>query len=70
MIHIRTAEGFSSAIEAMVQEKGVDIIDAILYHCEKNQIEIELVNRLLTSSLRKKLQEEARARFLLKKEDE
>jgi len=70
MIHIRTAEGFSSAIEAMVQEKDVDIIDAILYHCEKNQIEIELVNRLLTSSLRKKLQEEARARFLLKKEDE
>lgn len=68
MIRLRTAEGFSSVIETMVREKDVEIIDAILYYCEQNGIEIELVNRLLTPTLRKKLQEEAKQKFLLKVE--
>lgn len=56
---------FSQAIEQMNVDAKVTHIDAIVTHCEKTGLEIEMVKGLITPQLKKKLEQEAiELRFL------
>ena len=58
---------FSLIIEGVVKEKRpITYMDAILWYCEQNQIEVESVGRLISKSLKEKIQVEASKANLIK----
>ena len=58
---------FSLIIEGVVKEKRpISYMDAILWYCEQNQIEVESVGRLFSKALKEKIQVEAANANLLK----
>jgi len=59
---------FAQEIESLVQtEKSMNYIDAIIYFCEKNNIDIESVPKLISKPLKEKLKYEAMELNFLKK---
>jgi len=51
---------FSSKIEEIVKEKkGITYMDAVLYFCEKNDIDPSTVNSIISKSIRDKIEVEA-----------
>jgi hypothetical protein len=50
---------FSLSIESLVKEKTMPYMEAILYHCEKTGLEIELAAKLISGALKAKLKIEA-----------
>ena len=61
---------FSLIIEGVVKEKRpITYMDAILWYCEQNQIEVESVGRLISKALKEKIQVEAANANLLKIEE-
>jgi len=60
---------FSLIIEGVVKEKRpITYMDAILWYCEQNQIEVESVGRLISKALKEKIQVEASKANLIKVE--
>ena len=60
---------FSLIIEGVVKEKRpVTYMDAIIWYCEQNNIEIETTSRLISKSLKEKIQVEAMNANMLKVE--
>ena len=60
---------FSLIIEGVVKDKRpISYMDAILWYCEQNQIEVESVGRLISKSLKEKIQVEASKANLIKVE--
>ena len=60
---------FSLIIEGVVKEKRpIAYMDAILWYCEQNQIEVESVGRLISKALKEKIQVEASKANLIKVE--
>jgi len=58
---------FSLIIEGVVRDKKpISYMDAILWYCEQNQIEVESVGRLISKSLKEKIQVEASKANLIK----
>ena len=58
---------FSLIIEGVVKEKRpITYMDAILWYCEQNQIEVESVGLLISKALKEKIQVEAANANLLK----
>jgi hypothetical protein len=58
---------FSLMIEGIVKEKRpITYMDAIVWYCESNKIEIETVTRLISKNLKEKIKEEALNANLLK----
>ena len=58
---------FSLIIEGVVKDKRpITYMDAILWYCEQNQIEVESVGRLISKALKEKIQVEARKQNLIK----
>jgi len=58
---------FSLIIEGVVRDKRpITYMDAILWYCEQNQIEVESVGRLISKSLKEKIQVEASKANLIK----
>ena len=58
---------FSLMIEGIVKEKRpISYMDAIVWYCEHNKIEIETVTRLISKNLKEKIKEEALNANLLK----
>ena len=58
---------FSLIIEGVVKEKRpISYMDAILWYCEQNQIEVESVGRLISKALKEKIQVEASKANLIK----
>ena len=52
---------FSLIIEGVVKDKRpITYMDAIIWYCEQNQIEVESVGRLISKALKEKIQVEAR----------
>ena len=50
---------FSLIIEGVVKElKPITYMDAIIHYCEKEKIEVETVGRLISKSLKEKIQVE------------
>ena len=58
---------FSLIIEGIVKEKRpITYMDAILWYCEENKIEVETVGRLISKALKEKIQVECTTANLLK----
>ena len=58
---------FSLIIEGVVKDKRpITNMDAILWYCEENKIEVETVGRLISKSLKEKIQVECTTANLLK----
>ena len=60
---------FLKEIEHLKISKQIDYIDAIIFWCDKNNVEIDLVANIINSNqvLKLKIQEEAEALNILKK---
>jgi len=50
---------FSYEIEKVVLKEKLNYIDAILFYCEKENIEVESVSKLMTKPLKEKLKVDA-----------
>ena len=62
------ARTFTEEIERIVQEnKGMKYVDAIVFFCEKNNVEVESVPKLVSKPLKEKLKCEAMELNLLKR---
>ena len=60
---------FSLIIEGVVKDKRpITYMDAIIWCCEQNQIEVESVGRLISKALKEKIQVEASKANLIKVE--
>jgi hypothetical protein len=60
---------FSLIIEKVVKDKRpITYMDAIIWYCEENNIEIETTSRLISKSLKEKIQVEAMNANMLKME--
>ena len=60
---------FSLIIEGVVKDKRpITYMDAIVWYCEQNNIEIETTSRLISKSLKEKIQVEAMNANMLKVE--
>ena len=58
---------FSLIIEGVVKDKRpISYMDAILWYCEENKIEVETVGRLISKALKEKIQVECTTANLLK----
>jgi hypothetical protein len=58
---LKTPAQFMKEIDALVLEKKMEYIDAVIYYCEKNSIEIETAASLIKGSakMKAKIQTEA-----------
>lgn len=50
---------FSINIELLVEKKSIPYMDAIIMHCENTGLEVELAAKLISTSLKAKIQLEA-----------
>jgi len=69
MVKIKTNEDFIKEIEKIVKLKNVEFLDAVLYYCEENNIEVEVAASLVKQNnvLKAKIQFEAENLNLMKK---
>ena len=59
MLELMTSQKFSLIIEEVVKEKRLGYMDAILWWCEKNEMEIEVAAKLCNGVIKEKLRYEA-----------
>lgn len=50
---------FSYEIEKLVRNKSLSYIDAVVYYCEKNELEVEVIAKMVTGALKAKIKIEA-----------
>ena len=55
----QTPKLFSLNIEKIASEKKLNHLDAVLYYCEKQKVEVESVVRLCTKALKQKIEANA-----------
>jgi len=59
---------FAQEIERLVQEnEDMNYIDSIIYYCEENKIDVEMVPKLLSKPLKEKIKYEAMELNFIKK---
>ena len=58
---------FAVEIETIVKDNRMSYIDAIVFFCEKNNVDIESVPKLISKPLKEKLRGEAMELNLLKR---
>jgi len=63
-----TPEQLVQDINDIAYRNRMNYIDATVYYCEKNNLDIESVGKLVPSSLKSKIEESAREVKMLKKE--
>ncbi len=62
-----TTARFSQDVEKVAFENHMNYIDAIVFYCEKNDIEIESVPKLISKPLKEKLKFDAQKLNFIKK---
>ena len=62
-----TTAKFSQEVEKVAFENKMNYIDAIVFYCEKNEIEIESVPKLISKPLKEKLKYDAQKLNFMKK---
>ncbi len=67
MIDVITKDKFSMIIETMVRDQNVSYMDAIVYWCEKNEMEVETAAKLLSPLIKEKMLVEAQDLNIIKK---
>lgn len=60
-------KNFSSMIEGLAQDLACSRLDAIVYHCEKSGLEVEVASTLVSNVLKSKIREESERENLVKK---
>ena len=58
---------FSSLIDGLASELGCTRLDAILYHCDKTGLEVEVASTLVSNVLKSKIREESERENLVKR---
>ena len=53
-IAIINIQDFIASVEKLVDEKGIDYIDAVMYFCEKNGLEVETAADMIKSNTKLK----------------
>jgi hypothetical protein len=66
MIDMMTKDRFSILIEELVREGNLTYMDAICHWCEKNEVEIETVAKLISPIIKEKMTVECQEYNLLK----
>ena len=56
---IQNQTRFTAAIENIRKEFGISYIDSIIYYCDEHDIELNIVDSLITRNLEEKLEAEA-----------
>jgi hypothetical protein len=64
-IFSKTPKNFSLEIEKIAVEKKITHMEAVVDYCEKNDVEIETVAKLITKTLKSKIEANARELRLL-----
>lgn len=54
-----TKQKFTKMIEQVVKEKGLAYLEAVVYICDKNNIEVEDVGKFISPAIKTKIQGEA-----------
>jgi hypothetical protein len=62
-----TTAKFSQEVEKIAHDNSMNYIDAIVHYCEKNEIEIESVAKLISKPLKEKLKYDAQKLNYMKK---
>ena len=62
-----TTARFSQEVEKVAFENEMNYIDAIVFYCEKNEIEIESVPKLISKPLKEKLKYDAQKLKFMKR---
>ena len=57
---LNTPKTFSLAIEEIVKDKDISHMDAVLWYCDKEGIEPDTVNCLISKGLKEKIEANAR----------
>ena len=57
---VQTPKKFSLEIENIAKEKRISHMDAVIHYCYENDIEPDTVGRLVTKSLKEKIEANAR----------
>lgn len=57
---------FSLKIESIVKEKKISHMDAVVWYCDKNELDTSQVSSLISKSLKEKIQVEATNLRMLK----
>ena len=65
----KTSIEFSQFIEKQANQTGLPCMELLVDYCVKNEIEMESVSVLLTSSLKEKIRAEAEDLNMLKRKD-
>ena len=59
MIDVLTTKKFSVIIEETVRDKKISYMDAIVWWCEQNEMEVEVAAKLLSGLIKDKIRREA-----------
>jgi|TARA_R110000796_G_scaffold32121_1_gene84426 hypothetical protein len=59
MVDVMTTAKFSETIERTVIDKRITYLDAVVWYCEKNGLEIDVAAKLLNTTIKGKLEVEA-----------
>ena len=65
-LSVLTKDIFSQNVEKIVKDEGVEYMDAILLYCEKHEVEIEVVAKLINSKIKASMEKEASDLNMLK----
>jgi hypothetical protein len=65
---LNTTKTFSMNIENIVIEKNITHMDAVLDYCQRNELEPDTVGRLISKSLKEKIEANARELNFLPKQ--
>ena len=57
---LNTPKTFCMKIENIVKEKKITHMDAVLWYCQKECLEIEGINSLISKALKEKIEADAR----------
>ena len=65
--NVQTSKTFSLEVEKIAKEKQITHMEAVLEHCREQQLEPDSVTRLITKSLKDKIEANARDLNFLEK---
>ena len=65
---LNTQKTFALKIENIVKDKNITHMDAVLWYCQKEEIELEAVGSLVSKGLKEKIEANARELNFLPKQ--
>ena len=64
-----TPKKFSLEIEKICIEKNLNHLDSVMYYCDKNNMDVETIKKLITKGLKQKIEADASILKLIKTKD-